>query len=253
MIIRCSKCGEVRSPKMIQGSSMYFDEGDSLELHKNKCYEPYETALVKSILKPDDIALDIGAHIGYFTLLMAKLCKHVYAFEPSPMFLILQENISLNMLTNVDLFNNAVTEKNGYVKLHLCDLDAIGASGMSRIYQSKWCEGEVITVNSISIDSIDFHEPPTFIKMDCEGSEYGALKGMKNLLMNNDVKVMMEFHPQGIIEYGANPKDVYNFMKELGYTITLLPDNNPINYEDLYNATYYDYARNVLCTPKSGI
>ncbi len=235
----------------IQGSLMHLDEHDSLELGKYGCYEHFETGLIRTTIKPNDIVLDIGAHIGYFTLLMAKLCKHVYAFEPSPMFSLLQENVMINGLTNVDLFNNAVTEKSGQkATLHLCDLNAIGASGMSRIYPSKWCKGKVIVVDTISIDSMDLYEPPTFIKIDCEGSEYGVLKGMKNLLTNNDIKVMMEFHPQGIVEYGADPIDVYNFMKELGYTITLLPDNNPINYEDLYNSTNYDYARNILCIPK---
>jgi len=236
----------------IQGSLMHIDKHDSLELKKYGCYEHFETGLIRTTLKPDDIALDIGAHIGYFTLLMAKICNLVYAFEPSPMFEILKENVELNRLTNTNIFNYAVTEHTGdLISLHTCDLNVSGASGMSRIYPSKYCDGKIFSVKTVAIDSINFAKTPTFIKIDCEGSEYGVLKGMRNLLTNNDVKIMMEFHPPGIIEYGANPRDVYDFMKELGYTIMLLPDNNPISYENLYNATLYDYARNILCIPKS--
>jgi hypothetical protein len=55
---------------------MLLDEYDSLDL-TNAAYEPIEIALTKFFLKSDDVALDIGAHIGYFTMLMTKLCKWV--------------------------------------------------------------------------------------------------------------------------------------------------------------------------------
>src|SRR5262245_45075811 len=110
----------------VEGSEMHLDEHDSLELCKNRCYEPFETELVKTTLKPDDIALDIGAHIGYFTLIMAKRCKYVHAFEPSPMFEILRENVIINKFSNVTMYRNAVTEFSGRkIDVYVCDLKVI--------------------------------------------------------------------------------------------------------------------------------
>src|SRR5688500_12606743 len=80
----------------ILGKWMYVDDKDSLNLTKNGFYKYQETKLIKKLAKKHTV-LDIGANIGYFTLLMAKQAKQVYAFEPEPRnFHILQKNIKLN-------------------------------------------------------------------------------------------------------------------------------------------------------------
>lgn len=68
----------------IQGSWMYIDDKDSMQLTQYGIYGPEQTELIKRLLRSDYTCLDVGANIGYFTLIMAKQAKRVYAFEPEP-------------------------------------------------------------------------------------------------------------------------------------------------------------------------
>jgi FkbM family methyltransferase len=210
-------------PIEIQDSLMYLDGSDlSMMLRRDGIFDRPETELIKSLLKKDDIAIDVGAHIGYFTLLMARRCRRVFAFEPERNnYTTLIRNMRINNLHNVIPSPYAVAEQAGAVTLcrHWTN------TGMNRIYCTNWCVRDHQTAVTIKLDQlIDIAD---FIKMDCEGSEYGALKGMKNLLINNDIKMVMEFHSPSIIEYGAKPEDIFNFMNDLGYEMRLIgyPDN----------------------------
>lgn len=226
----------------VQGSWMYVDDMDSLGLIKYGIYEPKETALIKKLIKPNDIVLDIGANIGYFTLIMAKQAKQVIAFEPEPRnFQILQKNIELNKLANVKMYNVAVTENNNKTILHLCDTNR----GMHRIYPSHWCNEGTTEVQTVRID--DWIQDANFIKMDIEGAEFGALKGMKQLLEKNDIIIMMEFHPPSIEEYGAKPRDIYEFMKKLGYNIEV-PSVGSVSFEELEKIAIEKIGTNIICT-----
>ena len=83
--------------KLSEGFSLYIDELDTLDLMVNREYEAEETKIIKRALKQGMIGLDIGANIGYYSILMAKKCKKVYAFEPqSDNYKILKRNIKLN-------------------------------------------------------------------------------------------------------------------------------------------------------------
>jgi FkbM family methyltransferase len=226
----------------IQGSWMYIDDRDSLELTKKGVYEYEETQLVKKLVKSDFTVLDLGANIGYFTLMMAKQAKQVHAFEPEPRnFQTLQKNVELNNIKNAKLYNAAVTETSGTSTLYLCDSNR----GMHRVYESDWCNEGTTQVKTIRIDDIINHAD--FIKIDVEGSELGALKGMKELLQRGRSTVLMEFHPPSIIEYGAKPRDVYDFMTSLGYTIRT-PNGKPISFEALEKMAIEKVASNILCT-----
>lgn len=229
----------------VQGSRMYVDDKDTLNLTQDGICDPKQTQIVKDLSKGN--VIDIGANIGYYTLIMAKTSDKVYAFEPDPSnFNILKANISLNKLSNVVLFNSAVTDYNGVVNLHLCEFNR----GMHRIYPSKWCEGDIIRVNTVKIDDI-INERINFIKLDTEGAELGVLKGMKKLLGNYHPVIMIEFHPPSILECGDNPKDVFDIIVTSGYNNFKLlgtPDINNISYKELEEITFNSAARNVICT-----
>jgi FkbM family methyltransferase len=227
----------------IQGSWMYVDDKDSLDLTRKGVYEYEETQLIKKILKSDSIVLDIGANIGYFTLIMAKRAKLVYAFEPEPRnFHILQKNTEINNIKNAKLYNAAVTEASGTSTLYLCDSNR----GMHRIYQSDWCREGTTEVKTIRIDDIIDHAD--FIKIDVEGAELGVLKGMRKILEKRKSIALMEFHPPSIIEYGAKPRDVFDFMTSLGYTVRT-PNGKPISFEGLEKMAIDKVATNIMCTP----
>ena len=71
----------------VQGHEMYLDSSDSLRLSTNGVFEPYTTEVIKQNISNGDLVMDIGANIGYFTLIMAKGIKEngkVFSFEPEP-------------------------------------------------------------------------------------------------------------------------------------------------------------------------
>jgi FkbM family methyltransferase len=222
---------------------MYLDTQDSLKLGTYGYYEPEETALIKQLLTPDWVCIDAGAHIGYFTLLMAKQCKWVDAFEPEESnFRLLFRNLSINKTSNVMPHKAAITDEDGYTNLYLCGIN----SGMHRVYHSNECT-DILRVATTKID--DIVSKAEFIKMDIEGSEVRALKGMQKLLANNDIKMIMEFCPQYIEECGDNPKEAYDLLNGLGYSIRLFPRfSSPISYPDLELETNREpTGRNIFC------
>jgi hypothetical protein len=75
------------APADVQGHKMVVDRHDTMRLYAKGIYEPVETELVHRVIRRGDVALDIGAHVRYFTLLFAPLVgdeRHVYSFEPDP-------------------------------------------------------------------------------------------------------------------------------------------------------------------------
>ena len=236
----------------ILGKWMYIDDKDSLQLAKKGIYNYEETKLVKKLVKRKDIVLDIGANIGYFTLLMAKQAKLVHAFEPEPRnFQVLKKNIELNKISNVKLHNIAIAETNGRTTLHLCETNR----GMHRIYPSRWCTEGSNEVRTVRID--DIVQEADFIKIDIEGAELGALKGMVKLLKKCDATIFMEFHPPSIVEYGSKPKDIYDLLTSLGYSFNL-PFIESLAFEQIEQKAIDNAGTNIICTPisqkkKSGI
>ena len=189
----------------INGNTMYLDTNDTLGLSLNGSYEEFETKLVKKHIKSGDIVVDLGANIGYYTLLFAKLVGEtgtVYAFEPDPTnFALLKKNVEINEYKNVVLEQKAVSDKSGSVRLYLNEEN----KGDHRIYNSG--EGrKSIAVKSVNLDNyFEVHQRIDFIKMDIQGAEGLALKGMKNILSkNDDIKLVTEFWPIGFKRSGTS-------------------------------------------------
>lgn len=226
----------------ILGKWMYIDDKDSLGLAKNGIYNYAQTNLIKKLVKRNNIVLDIGANIGYFTLIMAKQAKLVHAFEPEDRnFQLLKKNLQLNKISNVKLHNVAVAEKNGKTLLHLSETNR----GMHRIYPSQWCSAGSREIETVKIDDI-IHEAD-FIKMDIEGAELGALKGMTQLLKKCDVTIIMEFHPPSIIEYGSKPSEIYDLLTSLGYNFNLTLIES-LSFEQIEKIATKKVGTNIICT-----
>lgn len=126
-------------------------------------------------IKEGNTVLDIGANIGYYTLLMSKMVGRsgkVYSFEPEPKnFEILQKNIQLNNIENVVLSNLAMSDKSGKAFMELSN-----DSGQHRLSESG------IEIQTTTIDEYFKDVKIDFIKMDAEGSEGRIFKGMKQRL-----------------------------------------------------------------------
>lgn len=188
---------------LIENQKLYIDKFDttiSERLVLSKKWEDYETRLFKKAISKGDVVLDIGAHIGYYTLIASKLVGKdglIFAFEPDyKNFKLLKKNVKKNNRTNVLLVNKAVTDRKGKIKLYLNKQN----TGDHRIYDSK--DGrERVTVGTIRLDEFfkKFKKEVNLIKMDIQGAEYKTLKGGLNLLRNNpNIKIFTEFWPMGL-------------------------------------------------------
>ncbi|MBI2542875.1 MAG: FkbM family methyltransferase [Candidatus Aenigmarchaeota archaeon] len=153
-----------------------------------------EINVFKHEIKRGDIVIDLGAHIGYYTLLAAKLVGdngRVYAFEPDPNnFECLKKNVEENGYKNITCINKAVSNKTGKTKLFFSD-----ETDNSQIINSD--DGKFVIVDVTSLDDyFNNNQSADFIKMDIEGSEGRALQGMTNLLKNSrNIKILTEFFP----------------------------------------------------------
>ena len=204
-------------------SPITIPDGNKLHLPPNGIdyligpYEELETELVRKNLKEGDTFLDIGAGIGYYTVIASKIVGDkgkVIAFEPDPQyFKFIQKNLKENKCDNVVLFQKAVLNRTGKTKFYL--YDKIGrnrAEEVNYFLSGKFKVRDCIEVETIRLDEL-LDERIDFIKMDIEGGQYLALEGMKNLINKNpQVKIITE-----VPDY--KQQEFLNILKEMGFKI----------------------------------
>jgi len=153
---------------------------------------------VKSSFSPktNDVVIDIGAHLGEYSLAVAKNAEIVIAVEANPdTFKILQKNIELNKITNIIPINKAIYDSTGYQNLQIFG-DKSGLSSMVMNYEDKSDSIKVKTetldrlVDNLKLEKVDW------IKIDVEGAEYNVLKGAKQTISLNKerIKLIIELH-----------------------------------------------------------
>ena len=176
--------------------------------------------------KEGDIVIDIGAHIGLYTIISSKRVGtkgKVVAIEAHPgNFEMLNSNIKLNQLTNVIPLNYAVHSKETKVKLYLPS----GESGFTKYntIMPNWIntQEKFVEVNANTLDYLlqlnqIRQEEVNWIKIDVEGAEFEVLKGATNVLSKSkDIAILMELHGPPHV---YRPKveefvDLYNFKIE---------------------------------------
>lgn len=185
-------------------------------------YEPLESQLFKEQIKPGQTVIDIGANIGYYTALAAKTVGNggkVIAFEPEPNnFSCLKKTIAINSFTNIDCQQYAVSDHEGVGKLYL----SIDNMGDQQIYDNG-NKRPAIPIKLTSLDlflKIKSITKIDIIKMDIQGSEGLALKGMLNTLQQNqNIKIFTEFWPLGLKRAGTAPVNFLNTLKNLDFLI----------------------------------
>lgn len=188
----------------VENHQIFLDPQDDLCLSINPSWEKLQTELVKREIKKGDTALDIGAHIGYYTLLLARLVGEngkVFAFEPEPAnFALLKKNVKVNgFCDNVILNQKAVASETKRTQLFLGRDNTTGHSLYKGHYRSRRYKSEV-EVEAVRLDDYFKGERVDFIKMDIEGGEGEALIGMLSLLeRNKHIKIITEFCP-GMLE-----------------------------------------------------
>lgn len=185
-----------------------------------------EIQLIKQLVQPGNHILDIGANIGFYGNLLSKLVGEngkIYCFEPNKAnYKRLFNNTS--QLKNVVCFNMAISEKGEKLKLYTSKLLNVD----HRSYPvENYDKVEEIEANSIDnlidlklIDKVDF------IKIDIQGYEINAFKGMQILLENNpNIRIIAEYWPHGVKRAGSSSLALFDFFQNLGFDFQLISEN----------------------------
>lgn len=235
----------------VHNQKMHLDEQDSLRLSILGEFEPHETRLVREKVKPGDRVLDIGAHIGYYTLLFASLVGRngeVIAFEPDPTnFRLLEKNVAENGHTRVTLFNKAVGEESERRSLYRSSNN----SGDHRLVSPPEPR-EAIEVECTALDDLLKGDSRRidFIKMDIQGGEGWALEGMRNLIEDNpSLKLLTEWSPSSLKLAGYQPTKYLETLESMGFHLHLIGDNRfeirPVRADQ---AEEFGELANLYCT-----
>lgn len=204
---------------------MYLDKLDSLHLSVNRDWEPFCTGLLQKLVKEGEVVFDIGANIGFYTLIFSKLVGEkgkVYAFEPDPInFSILKKNIEANNIHNVILVNKAVSDKNEEVNFYIYESNTSGNSLFAENLNTV--PSRSIKVEAIRLDKYFKKDIKVdFIKMDIEGAEPRALKGMARILgKSKNLILLTEFCPFVLNAYNkeinANARTYLESLQNAGF------------------------------------
>ncbi len=186
---------------------------------KKGVWEPVETALFRSEIHPGDVVVDVGANVGYFTLIAAQLVGDggkVWAFEPDPdAFELLRRNVELNGYKNVTLVPKALGSEPGTLKLFRHATNR----GDHRTYDPgdgrEAVEVEVTTLDHYFADASRLD----LIKMDIQGAECAVVAGApKTFERGGDMAVIMEYTPQYIRQMGQDPQSCLSTLAGHGFS-----------------------------------
>ena len=179
------------------------------EIWKYHCYDEAEIA-------PEDVVVDIGAHIGGYTVLASKKGATVYAYEPEPgNYRLLKRNTAINRCKKAKLYNLAVSSRKGAITLNV---DAKG-SGLHSLYQLSSASRratvlavplhEVITANKLKSIQV--------LKIDAEGAEYGILLPASRSDLKKIRTIILEYHDY--IDHGHNKKQLELILRDSGFKV----------------------------------
>jgi FkbM family methyltransferase len=184
-------------------------------------HERYEAALVARLLDPGEVFWDIGANVGYFSLVAAarvQAAGQVVAFEPGAAALArLTENVSLNPFKNIRIFNLAVADADGEATLYRAE--GIADSSASLFAAAAGAAGGE-TCATVALDGFLNQEklaPPDFVKLDVEGAELAALQGAAGILADSRPLLLVEMEEKNLGAAGASKAAIQTFLQDYGY------------------------------------
>jgi len=166
-------------------------------------------------IKKQDVVVEVGGHIGVFTIYAASRAKKVYVFEPSPEnFSLLSKNIKINYLKNVDARTSALSNKDGFKELSISEDENKGSNSFYLLNNGS----EKIKVKTESAAKFfsSIKSNIDLLKMDCEGAEYEILFSLSPKIIRKIRKIAMEYHN---IDEKRNIRTLAAFLRKNGFKL----------------------------------
>jgi FkbM family methyltransferase len=201
----------------VMGSRLFVnshDTGSAPYLIMHGEWDPPQTDIIKALLKEKMVFVDIGANIGYFSLLAAGIVGEtgkVIAFEPDvDNYALLMENIETNSSKNIIPVRKAVSDNAGKASFYLKS-ENLSAHSLVKEKDTTVVEVETVTLDDFLGDDLTAH----VIKIDVEGAEPLVWKGMqKTISANKKCAIITEFYPNAIVALGYSPAEyLYNIVR----------------------------------------
>ena len=225
---------DIKKIEILDDDLIFTTRRDEIKLHFNGCdrrgvpfdilnfksYESESEEIMLKLLKNSSVIFDIGAHIGWYSILLAKKNENskVYSFEPIPYtFDFLRRNIEENNLTNVKIFNYGLSNENQQVDFYFFPQGSVLASQKNLIDCRK---SKKIKCNVKMLDSFATEEQLNsldFLKCDVEGSELAVLQGGEKTIAKFSPIILIELFHRWCYKFHYHPNDVLFLLKNLGY------------------------------------
>ena len=195
---------------------LFYPSGDLVAdaIERDHVWEPKVGQVLRDILKTGSTFVDIGAHVGYFTVMAAQLVGksgNVYAFEPLPDNCeLLAKNVAA--FDNCSIFPMAVWGYRGTLEL----FPSVTNSGDNRFFEHNESAAPlkvpVIPLDELKLDKVDL------IKIDSQGADHVVILGAEKTIRRCQPKIIVEFWPDGYKELGIDPRDILAFYDNFGFT-----------------------------------
>jgi FkbM family methyltransferase len=208
-----------------EGFAVYTDDGDlAVGRHvAGGAYQPEIAALFRAHLRPGMVAIDVGANIGYFTMLAASLVGpsgQVLAVEPNPANLrMIEASRRANGFAQVSIAGCAIGRELGLLALetgYSNGTTAAPADGLAALFEAR-------LVPSLPLSRLLPAEQIDFIKLDAEGAEYAALADVAERLRQDRPVIVSEFSPTLLATSSGVPGEAYlQLLSSLGYGIAVV-------------------------------
>ena len=213
-------------------------------LYKYDHYAPANTAcFLKNIpLESEDIIIDVGANIGWISLLFFRYGPaniQIFAFEPDPLnYKLLQKNVQQNNATQVTCCSEALSDKVEKKTLYLYPSKNRGRHSLLPINQGQQVEVSATTLDTFLEERKLDYSRVKFVKIDVEGYEYFVLKGGQQLLEHAPI-IHTEFAPTYMERGGIKPADLLDILYQKNYTPRIIGEQGELedtSYESLLHS-----------------
>lgn len=233
--------------------SLYQNDNLSKCIIQKRGWEPHVTKTFQYLVKPGDVALDIGANFGYHTLTLSDLVGatgNVFAFEPQKfIYSLLRRNICQNTdekNRNIYAARVALSNTNGYVTLtNINWLEENINMGDTYITESK--KDDALVKNKVASRTLDDYylhiqsKAIDIIKIDIQGYELVCLKGMEKILTLFKPFIVIEVEEVCLNRFNTTSSQLFNALRQYGYTIFYIEYEYPSDHLCVHNSRLDDF------------